>query len=552
MYSLPNETNALRLSHCLETSICQKLTSIGCSKVRTARALSLCGIMITHQHVRQALRYFDCERNFAGTDVGRRLLRAYPGQPPRDTFVSVVCSAFDCADARDALELRGLIFESDLENAVPRSTAARRMNTSLRSFYRKRSRAIAYIAQYLDRLLDDDDAGTLAAFNAPEPAQSGVNSPHFQNVRSRYERHRICGDLVAMQDELAALAGYSDVLTDTDAVERALMEVETAISAGTMVDASRQLTLLLREVAARGDRRLRAFALLLQATLSLCLGKLQHARELATAIVDTFAQEAGIRSRAAILAARAAVLSGQQPSTGEMGVPANEHDALYLRAIAARGALLAGRSADAYEASLQVFQTSRAHGTLPIAAYSAATIACCCALGASGSQDAWAVTALKLLASCGCAADVAKDLFQFGRLEAPRFLLAPALKSGVADIYKCLQPSSALNSLPAFGDLATDLLHAVIAHAAFGRISPESEQHLVEAAYAAGSESGCAAPIAKEVSSLRAFGEFLKCMAPAPQQGAYAQRFSSSAGIVVRSVTRALSHRRIRALSLVS
>ena len=86
--------------------------------------------MISHQQVRQALRVFHSECKFAETEVARRLSVAYPGQSVRNTFVSAVSSAFDCAATPDALELRDLILTNDIESIVPRNVAAKRCNTS--------------------------------------------------------------------------------------------------------------------------------------------------------------------------------------------------------------------------------------------------------------------------------------------------------------------------------------------------------------------------------------------------------------------------------------
>jgi len=109
-----------------------------------------------------------------------------------------------------------------------------------------------------------------------------------------------------------------------------------------------------------------------------------------------------------------------------------------------------------------------------------------------------------------------------------------------------------LNSVPAFRELTAALIHAVITQTAYGRVSADHVGNLIELAFDATRESGGVAPVAKDLESLSGFGEFLKITAPAALQGSYGQRFSASPGIIVRMVTRELSHRRLRALSLVS
>jgi hypothetical protein len=228
------------------------------------------------------------------------------------------------------------------------------------------------------------------------------------------------------------------------------------------------------------------------------------------------------------------------------------HDELFLRAIEARCDLLRGRQQHAYPAAQSVFEVSRNSGYFAIAAYCAATAALCHGVADTGARAGWAVTALNLYAACGSTFDLAKDLFQTGIAQRPELLLAQTPDGTLVELYRCLQPCSPLNALPAFRELTASVVGATLMHTWYGEISQAATHRLIELAYDATGASAGSAPLAKELPHLAAFGEFLKVAVPEHRQGLFAERFTSSAGIIIRAITRALSHRRIRALSLVS
>lgn len=516
--------------------------------------LRVCDTMISHQQVWEALRVFHHDGKFAVTEVARRLSRAYPNHCARTAFISAVSSAFECVETPDALQLRDLILKDDIEDSVPRRLAAARGNTSMRSYYRKRNRAIARITEHLNHLLEHHDASELVVFSeeASPPPKERESSPLFDDVRSSYQRNRSSGDIFRMQDDLARLIGYRERLADAESMELRLMEAEIAIRVGNIAQGASELRTLFEDLAVRGSRRLRSAAVVMQATLSFCMGRVHETQRLAKSIIHAFPAEPSACSAATVLAARAGVLSGNLSSDDERKFVADQYDDFYIRAVDARRTLLHGNYSAACERSRDIFQAAQSSGMPAAAAYSAATMAFCHGAANPVSRDEWAVTALKLFASCGSTRDVAADLFQFGRIEAPQFLLTNAPNTALAELYQCFEPASPLNSVAAFRDLTADLIHAVITQTAHGRISIEVARRLIELAGEASRQSGGSAPVAKELGSLSRFGEFLKVLAPAARQGIYGRRFSSSAGIIVRTVTRELSRRSLRALSLVS
>jgi len=510
--------------------------------------------MVTQQQVQDALRHLH-RGTFVATEIAQRFAVQMPWQHPRDAFTAAVSASFDHSDLEDAAELRDLIFQSDIQTNMSRTVAAGRCNLSLRSFYRKRQIALTVIAEHFNRLFETDPAIELLLRYLNEtqasPEHESAIDATFTQFRYEFEACAAAGDIMAMQTVVAKLTAYRDVLSPAESIETQVMQAEILIKTGDLGRAAAVLRSACAAPALYCSRRLLCSVLLQQARIAMGLGNIEQSMRLTFAIVQALASWEPQWAQAQALLGRAAALAGSEWSYAADPC-LSARDDLQLQAVQARHTFLAGSFMQAHKDSLRIFAETHSRGLLPVAAYAAATLSICHGALDPIARDSWAVTALKLFASCGSALDIAQDLFQFGTAHRSTDWLTYAKESDLLEIYCCLRIANHSSTLRDFCPFIARLVRTIVKETAGGKTAEAYINDLVDLAWDAARGSGDLASIAKELESLAQLAEFLKILWPASEQPQYTARFKSTAGIVVRAITRELSHRQIRALSHVS
>lgn len=502
--------------------------------------------MIMQQDVDRALRSLH-DDTFNDTEIARRF--------SRDAFISSVSAAFARHGDAEAADLRDLIFSSEIDAIQGRVETAKARGIGLRTLYRRRRAALRVICDYLnERLaLDVTHAEPLDILRASAAAAGAPSyNEAFKAHSSAHARHRMAGEIALLEDNVTLAVRLRWTLSPLEAIELKVMQVETAIVKGELSSATTLLRQTYSTLHHHSDRRLAQRAVLAEAQTAFYAGHHEQAARLADELASAASTGDAVWAQINALCGRIAALRGERwmpPSTGHLSEP----DAFCLRAIAARHLLLRGSYGEAESESRAVFEFARRSGLLPLAAYAAATLALCYGSFAPDSRDSWAMAALKMLAACASSCEVAYDLFRLGTLANSMPWLSNASEKDLADIYLCLQPASHLAAYPAFKPFVEKLVGAIVKQGvAAEHLAESSMDDLVESAWDAARTLDSAAAVARELETLTGLGEFLKVVWPLEQVPRYAARFNSTARTTVRAVTRALTHRQIRALSHVS
>ena len=517
--------------------------------------------MVTDEDVRDALHVFHDEETFAKCRLGRYVNRLYPSASPRAGFVAIVESAFqEFAAAQPMRRLRDIIFACDLERVVSREVAAKQIGIGLRTLFRKRTEAIRVIAAHFNALISASQSdlplpmvrGLINADAQPAEAARSKAGDVFAGVRLAFESSRMRGDILGMQTAVAGLNGSRRLLDARAAAELAIMQADLDLCHGRVAAAASRLAPILDALLSLQSSRLTRRAILARARLSFLSGNLSDAENMAQMVGQGHVLDE-VSSSAAALRGRIALLTGrnwERPAAP----PSRAYDRLELQAVESRHLLCSGEYSEAFETSREAHEESLRCGFLPVAAYSAATLAAASRAAHLTTSDHWAGLALQLLAASGGNAQIAKDLFQFpiGSAHAVRWFDGASC-SDLAAIYLTLHSASALDGTQALADSLPLLLRTILMRAYNDEIADSLTEALTEQLWnSAGPRDRVVHAYSAELQQISAFGEFLKVLIPAGQQPAFARRFQSAASVTIRAVTRSIGYRKMRALSFVS
>jgi hypothetical protein len=518
--------------------------------------------IVSEDDVRDALRCFHDEATFSQCRVGISAQRLYPAASARAAFIAIVEHAFEALPAStEGRRIRDVVFACDLEQALPRETAARHVGVAVRTLFRKRTQAIRIIADHMNAVIASSQSPLPPAILRmldsdvePVSLNKAVNGTHdlFAGVRIAFESSRMRGDLSGMQRAIRSLTGARNRLNAREAAELNLMQADLAIGYGRVADAASRLTHVFDVLTTLQSSQLTRKALLAKGRLSFLTGNLSDTTRTAALVHHGNALDE-VSAAAVALCGRAALVTGhawEMPAA----LPSRAYDRLQLRAVEARHILCRGECTNAYNASLEAHDESMACGFLPLAAYSAATLAAASRAARSSASDHWACQALQLLAACGANTLVACDLFEFpyaAENAVQWFGGAPCTDLQV--IYLTIHGTSELHRTEALADSLPLLLRTILLRAYNHEASELSTEALIERLWnSVGCRDRVVHAYASELQRIIAFGDFLKVLVPRAQQPAFERRFRSAASVTIRAVTRSIGYRKIRALSIVS
>ncbi len=516
-------------------------------------------MIVTEDDVKYALRHLHDDNMLSKSALAGRLQLMFSASSAREAVIVASDAAFRALRPSSKVdELRNVIFAGGIEPAASRQEAASALGLSLRSFFRKQKHAIAVIAGYLNELLDSDDAvsdrcAKMLAPTRPLAAPPDARSQHdqlFDSIRLSFQSHQRIGDANAMRSDIEKLIGYKHLLSFRDQADLTIMQAEIAVRFDRIHEASKLLESLFETLPAYYSDLWRN-ALLVKARLSFSVGHLLDAQQLCNTILNASLVNDDVSEDAAVLRARACVLSEAEwhPSLGD-GVPA-----LWLQIVTSRYHLREKRYDLARDMALRVYEESIRDNHLAVATHAAAILSGSYSGALREKREFWALRSLSLLAACGSDPCISRDLFQFGAtLNDSTAWFCDSPQSVLAAIYLSLRPASESARSKELARALPLLLNAVLlkTYDRSGQPATLLEQ-IIEIVNEAASDGRTAGGLlTRELPHVIAFGKFLSVLIPTKDQPAFVRRFSSAAGITVRSAIRSIGYQQLRALSIVS
>lgn len=475
---------------------------------------------VTDRDVRYLLRRLHQPDRFAHFPLAVELRRAFPAASLRESVSLAVHSAFAIAPGGDECAvLRDIIVRSDIERSHSAGDAAAAFGMGMRTYVRKRSRAVTILTQFINRTLSDRTHQVLLAYS-----RCGISASNdyrcsrvFARARHEFDAARECGDAFAMEESIGTLHGYGGRLSVTERLALVLMNAELNIALGRFSAAWEMLDRVFAKLLGGECQALWPDALLVDCELNFAIGNLTEAQTLASAVH---------RERAAVLLARIALLNGELPRK-----PASR--SLWFDAVEARRLLQAQEYAQAQRVAERTYVESLTNGVLPVACWSAATLAACAAQIDPRRCNERVGIALHLLAACSGNACIARDLFQF---DVAREWIDATAFDGLARIFTSLTPESRFATSESEQRQLPNVLARIWSAA----------QRLRRAHVPP--RLGGTVPV--EARYLGNFAEFLKVLVPFEQQAAFVHCYRAAANAVIREITRERSYERIRSCAM--
>ena len=523
----------------------------------------------TEEDVQVALRHLHRPDRLEESRLVRYLRKTFTGASFREAFLLSVESAFQGQpQTNKLLELRDIIYKTDVENAVPRARAAASLGMSYRGFFRKRKQAIRIIVDHINAVRNNG-ANQADWFYAPASLEiSGTREPdNLADGCSRHDRNmdvsaafeafsaatasgRVTGDLFSLEKGLAALCGRSMYLTAAQRIEALIVEAEIKLYRHKFSQASSKMDAVFERLSTSTFAQLWPLALYVRAQVAFAVGNVADAYGLAKAADDSPHSTHTIREQAMLLQGRIATMTRRpwhpQPEGGK-----TEWSDVSIEAVRARASLARGE----YDNAVSVAQTARErslqHGFLPVAAYCEATLAGCYAALVPDKRGASVANSLKLLGATSYNAFVARDLFQFGlSLRPSAAWLEPSIDDELARIFLTLTPASAFS--PVSPHIIAAFIRTILIRMSDPASAVTGDQAIAELAELIRGAGTSSALLSKEHPNLAEFGDFLKVLVPITRQPTFSRSFSAASGYVLRALIRQRSYHNIRALSVVS
>ncbi len=531
-------------------------------------------MIVTDVEFQYALRNLHSEHLLSRTRIATHLKRVFATNSLREALIASVESAFAASpSSSETIELRDIVYRNDIEEAVPRSTAAKNHGISSRTFFRKRRRAIRMVVVHINNSLTSGSYAAEAFVRSTICEDGPSRQPNeipfdkrdrllyplqhrgiemFEACRANFASNRMVGDVFAMGASIAKLNGFRGLLQEQHKMELEIMDAELNIYLRNFSQASQVLDSAFERLPVLQCNRLWLLALLVRAQLAFIAGNLDNAEALARTVQDASTMYREIQLSAAILLGRIAALVGK-PWQANTVSPQTEWDELRLRSVQARHDLIGGQFEAAYEAASTTYEQSLQHNFFPLAAQSAAILAGCHNAMSSERRSSATVDALKSLAISSANADLSRDLFQFShRFAASWRWLDERADRDLASIYLSLRPQSAFATCATLRQHVPLLIRTILRRLANPANTTALNVIAEPLVHCVNQVEFISGALSNESNELAAFGEFLKVLIPIQRQPTFSRSFRLAAAVVIRALARSRSYYDLRALSTVS
>ncbi len=513
-------------------------------------------MVVSEENVRFALRYLEDDRILARSELAGHLQKFFSTKTRRDAVILAADGAFRALQPSAAVdELRSVVFAGSVERPDSHGNAAEALGLSVRSYFRKRQRAIMVIASYLNSLLD----GVQPRYKidrrepadlAPAHSRGSWYNELFNSVKESFQLNRRLGDGPAMENDLSRIAGFQHFLPYQARVELRIMLAEADVYAGRSQEASKALEAVF-ETLPLPYAELWRKALLVKACLAFSVGQWNDADRICDIIENAVPKPDEMNAAAAVIRARICSVRGIPcPASVVNAAPAE-----WLHLVEARQDIRVAQMQSARAGALELYAASIQEKSLPVATHAAAIVAASYSGSNGAERDVWALRALSVLAACGANAYISRDLFQFGSLlTATTQWFCERTYPELGSIYLTLVPDSECGASSELIDVLPALLNAVLlrVHGRDAAAASVSEDIMDKINAVSLEHRTVTGVLAREISHLSEFGRFLSVLIPLEEQASFVRRFASAAGITVRAIIRSAGYQRLRALTIVS